>query len=95
MNTPEQKVANDLANLAESHWFNPASLGRELANQPLYTVDRMLELVVHILKAQSVRHEIEKANGVSSEGLLFATELNRYIKHMSGKYRWKHIKIPK
>jgi hypothetical protein len=32
--TPEIKVAEQLVNLTESHWFNPATLARYMADQP-------------------------------------------------------------
>jgi len=41
MKTKEQKLADDLANVVEDHWFNPAILAHLLSNQPHFTIDRL------------------------------------------------------
>ena len=92
--TPEMKVAEQLANLTESHWFNPAVLGRMLSEQPYYTIDRIMELVAHIIRNQSIKHQQEAENGNTTEGLLLAQELNKHIKNIKKQYRFKNIKLP-
>jgi hypothetical protein len=92
--TPEMKVAEQLANLTESHWFNPAVLGRVLSEQPYYTIDRIMELVAHIIRNQSIKHQQEAENGNTTEGLLLAQELNKHIKNIKKQYRFKNIKLP-
>jgi hypothetical protein len=92
--TPEQKVAEQLTNLTESHWFNPAILGRMLAEQPNYTLDRIMELVAHIIRNQSVKHNQESEKGTTTEGLLLANELQKHIELIKTQYRFKNIKLP-
>ena len=93
--TPEMKVAEQLANLMESHWFNPAVLGRRLSDQPYYTLDRVMELVAHIIKNQSIKHKTEAENGNTTEGLLLANELQSHMERISKQYKFKNIKLPK
>ena len=78
--TQEIKVAELLVNLSDDHWFNPAIFGRYLAEQPLYTVDRIMEMVAYIISEQTKTYELQKVRGTSSEGLLLANELNECIK---------------
>ena len=93
--TPEMKVAEQLANLTESHWFNPAVLGRMLSEQPYYTIDRIMELVAHIIRNQSIKHQHEAENGNTTEGLLLANELQQHIETIKKQYKFKNIKLPK
>lgn len=79
MKTPEQKVADSLVELTENQWFNPAVFGRILANQPFYTSDRIMEMVVHVIKQLSIRHDQEAEHGQSSHGLILANELHSAI----------------
>lgn len=79
MKTPEEKVANSIVELTESQWFNPAVFGRILANQPFYTSDRIMEMVVHIIKQLSIRHDQESEHGQSSHGLILANELHAAV----------------
>jgi hypothetical protein len=78
--TQETKLAEQLANLADDHWFNPAIFGRYLAEQPLYTIDRVMEMVASIISEQAKMYELLRLKGTSSEGLLLANELNECIK---------------
>jgi pyrimidine operon attenuation protein/uracil phosphoribosyltransferase len=78
--TQEIKVAELLVNLSDDHWFNPAIFGRYLAEQPLYTVDRIMEMVAYIISEQTKTYELLRIKGTSSEGLLLANELNECIK---------------
>ena len=57
MKSVEQKLADDLANAVESHWFNPAIIGRLLANQPIYTTDRVMEMVAQIIRSISMKED--------------------------------------
>ena len=79
MNTPEEKIANSIVELTESQWFNAAVFGRVLANQPFYTSDRIMEMVVHIIKQLSIRHDQESKHGKSSHGLMLANELHSAV----------------
>jgi len=93
--TPEIKVAESLVNLTESHWFNPAILGRYLADQPYYTVDRVMEMIVYIIKEQSRRHDTEVVDNLSSEGILLARELYECVRAYKEGREFKNLKLPK
>jgi len=101
MKTKEIKVAEDLVNLTEDHWFNPAILARYLTDQPFYTVDRIMELVAQIIRWESNRHNDELTldtgiynSGQSCEGLFLADELNKTLNKLIKTYKWENIKLP-
>jgi hypothetical protein len=100
MKTPEQKVAEQLVNLTEDHWFNAASLARYITDQPYYTTDRIMELVAQIIKWGGRRHEDELTpSGVyqsnsSSEGLFLANELSKTLDELIKTYQWDNLKLP-
>jgi hypothetical protein len=93
--TPEIKVAEALVNLTESHWFNPAILGRYLADQPYYTIDRIMEMIVYIIKEQSRRHDTEVVDNLSSEGILLARELYECVRAYKEGREFKNLNLPK
>ena len=90
--TPEIKVAEQLINLTESHWFNPATLGRYMADQPLYTIDRVMEMIAQTVHYINKRYGQEQINGRTSEGLLLAAKLDKTIKSIK---HTDNIKLPK
>jgi hypothetical protein len=98
--TPEQKVAEQLTNLTEDHWFNAASLARYLTDQPYYTTDRIMELVAQIIKWGGRRHEDELTpsgiyeSNTSSEGLFLANELSKTLDRLTKNYKWENLKLP-
>ena len=100
MKTPEQKVAEQLVNLTEDHWFNAASLARYITDQPYYTPDRIMERVAQIIKWGGRRHEDELTpSGIyesnsSSEGLFLANELSRTLDELIKTYKWENLKLP-
>jgi len=93
MKTTETKLAESIANAVEDHWFMPSSIGRILANQPLWTIDRIMELVVHIIKHADVRYD--EGQGEVSEGLILANELNAAIRAIKEYTEFNNIKLPK
>ena len=93
--TPETKVAEQLANLTESRWFNPASLGRYLSDQPYYTIDRIMEMIVYIISHNADRHDAEMVKGHTSEGLFLSEELNKHIQHIKSTYVFDNLQLPK
>lgn len=93
--TPEQKLADQIANAVEDHYFNPATIGRMLANQPAYTTDRIMELVLWIIEKQAKRHEVElERGGATSESLWLANQLDKVIDKYKKQYIFDNIKIP-
>ena len=101
MKTREIKVAEQLVNLTEDHWFNPAILARYLTDQPFYTVDRIMELVAQIIRWEANRYNDELTtesgiynSGLTSEGLFLANELNETLTKLIKTYKWENIKLP-
>ena len=92
--SPADKVADQLVELTENHFFNPAIFGRVLADQPIYTTDRIMEMVAQIISHQAKRHKTEATNGRTSEGLFLAKELDRMLKHLTDTYKWQNLKLP-
>jgi hypothetical protein len=92
--TPADKVADQLVDLTENHFFNPALFGRKLADQPIYTTDRIMEMVAQIISYQAKRYKTEATNGKTSEGLFLAKELDRMLKHLTDSYKWNNLKLP-
>lgn len=90
----EQKVAEALAELTENHYFNPAVFGRLLSDQPIYSIDRIMEMVVQIIHYQSLRYETELKNERTSEGLILANELKQVINLLKAQDELKTIKLP-
>lgn len=95
MKSKEQKLADDLANVVEDHWFNPAILAHLLSNQPHYTIDRIVEVLAHILKFNSKRYKADFEQGITSEGLFLSNELNTNLSILSKKYKWDNLNLPK
>jgi hypothetical protein len=89
--TPEIKVAQAIVNLTEDHWFNPTIFGRYLSEQPMYTIDRIMEMVVSIISEQSKIHGV---HGYTSEGLMLAVELNECIKAYQEDNQFNSLKLP-
>ena len=89
--TTEIKVAEALVNLTESHWFNPTIFGRYLADQPMYTIDRIMEMVVSIIAEQS---KVHGRMNTTSEGLLLANELNECVKAYQEHTKLDSLKLP-
>jgi len=92
--SPADKVADQLVELTENHFFNPAIFGRVLADQPLYTTDRIMEMVAQIISYQAKRYKTEATNGKTSEGLFLAKELDRMLIHLTDSYKWQNLKLP-
>lgn len=78
--TDEQKAVEVLVKAMDNNWFNPAIFANLIVNeQPLYTQDKLIELITYIIQYQA-----ERFKGVSditelSEGLVLATALNEVI----------------
>lgn len=92
--SPETKVAESLVNLMDDHWFNPTMFGRYLAEQPLYTIDRVMEMIVSVISEQAKMYEMYSNRGESTEGLLLANELNECIKAYQENVQLNNLKLP-
>lgn len=95
MQSKEQKVGELLANSLEDHFFNPAALGRYLADQPLYTLDRVLEVVAWVVEKQARRYEREvETGGTVSEGLAISHKLDTVIDKIKAKNNFNNVRLP-
>ena len=95
MKTKEQQIGELLANSVEDHFFNPAALGRYLAEQPIYTIDRIIEVVAWIVEKQAERYRREMANeGTVCEGLIIANHLDKVIDKIKVSNDLKSVKLP-
>lgn len=92
--SPEIKVAESLVNLMDDHWFNPSIFGRYLAEQPIYTIDRVMEMVVSIIAEQAKTYNVYLNRNESSEGLMLANELNECIKAYQENVQLNNLKLP-
>lgn len=95
MKSKELKLVDDLTNASDDRWFNPVIMGIALSNQPLYTVDRIMELVANIVRHNSMRYKTEWEHGNTSEGLFLAKELNDKIVELIKQYRFDNLSLPK
>ena len=92
--TTEIKVAESLVNLMDDHWFNPTMFGRYLAEQPIYTIDRIMEMVASIIAEQAKMYNLYSNQGTYTEGLILANELNECIKAYQESNQLVNLKLP-
>lgn len=93
--TQEIKLAEQLVNLTDDHWFNPTIFGRYLADQPVYTIDRIIEMLASVISEIDKVYELLAVSGTSSEGLLLANELNECIKAYMEVNVISNLRLPK
>ena len=94
MASKETKLGELIANSVEDHWFNPATLGHYLANQPNWTIDRVMEVVLWIIEKNARIYEAKAAAGEVSEGLALAYKLDQIIDQIKVANTFNHIKLP-
>ena len=94
MRTPEVKLAEAIATATENHYFNSSIIAHTLADQPHYTIDRIMEMIVKTIKYQAQRHQNDWENGRTSEGLFLAYELDKHIDKLKKQYVLDNIKLP-
>jgi len=84
----ETKVAEKLADGLNDVTFSPAVLANILTTYyPIYTQDRLMELVKWIIKYNSLRLTTEWDKGQTSEGLMMADALNDILVAKYGEER--------
>jgi len=83
--TEEEKVVEILAKLLDNHWFNPRVFANLIVNEyPLYTQDKLTELLVEIVKYQRQRYNTEVEHGTTSAGLAFSDLIGDVIAGWEG-----------
>lgn len=76
----ETKVAEVILEGTDNNWFNPTLVAQALVtNNPIYTQDKIMELIVEIIKQQAARFKRQAEEGQTSEGLILASVLNEVI----------------
>jgi hypothetical protein len=76
MKANEVKAADKLADYLNDGTFSPAVMANYLVtNFPIYTQDRLMELIRYIIQYEAMVFEIEWENGKTSEGLMLADSL--------------------
>ena len=90
----EIKVGELLANSVEDYWFNPATLGHYLSQQPNWTIDRVMEVVCWIIEKNARIYEHKAGNQEVSEGLVLAYKLDQVVDKIKAANNLKHIKLP-
>lgn len=74
--SPEEKLAEQMAQALTSHWFNPALFADIITtDNPVYTQDKLMDLIKWVIKYADRRFEYEWEHGGTSEGLLLANAL--------------------
>lgn len=82
---PEAKAVEVLADLLDNYWFNPGVFANIIVNEyPLYTQDKLTELIVEIVKYQKQRFSRELEHGQTSAGLLFSDYMGSIIQANEG-----------
>ena len=94
MASKEIKVGELLANSVEDHFFNPATLGHYLSNQPHWTIDRVMEVVCWIIEKNARIYEAKAGHQEISEGLALAYKLDELVDRIKEANNFKHIKLP-
>lgn len=79
--TDEQKAVEVLVKAMDNNWFNPAIFANLIVNeQPLYTQDKLIELITYIIQYQAERFKsVSSEISELSEGLVLASVLNEVI----------------
>ena len=94
MASKEIKVGELLANSVEDHFFNPATLGHYLSNQPHWTIDRVMEVVCWIIEKNARIYEAKAGHQEISEGLALAYKLDELVDRIKKANNFKHIRLP-
>lgn len=90
----EIKVGELLANSVEDHWFNPATLAHYLSNQPNWTIDRVMEVVLWIIEKNARIYQAKAGREDVSEGLILAYKLDGIVNRIKDSNQFNHVKIP-
>lgn len=93
--TTERKLADLIATEVEDHYFNSGVLAGHLMDNPLYTIDRIMEIVAHVINSASNRAKVDEVVGTTSEGLILAHSLNAAMKQIKDRYQFESLKLPR
>jgi len=94
MASKEIKIGELMANSVEDHYFNPATLGYYLSQQPNWTIDRVMEVVCWIIEKNARIYEAKAGHQEVSEGLALAYKLDQIVDRIKQANNFQHIKLP-
>lgn len=78
--TSEEKLAEVITEALDNHWFNPALFAHLIVKgTSIYTQDKLMELMSHVIKYQAGRFKDEWEHDQTSEGLMLASHLAEVI----------------
>lgn len=77
--TDEQKLVEQITSALDNHWFNPVLLAQLIIQHPIYTQEKLMDLMKEIIKVQASRFEVEWEHGQTAEGLMLAAHLAEVI----------------
>jgi hypothetical protein len=81
--TPEYKLAKQVAEALDNHWFNSALFADIITTDyTVYTQNKLIELVKWVLRFEQRRFEYEWETGVSSNELMQADALADVLNNM-------------
>jgi hypothetical protein len=75
----EEKLVEILTDALDNHWFNPSLTAQLLIKHPIYTQDKLMDLMKEIIRLQSSRFDREWEHDQTSEGLMLASHLAEVI----------------
>ena len=75
----EEKVVDMLTEALDNHWFNPSLTAQLIITHPIYTQDKLMDLMKEIIKQQANRFTTEWEHDITSEGLMLASHLAEVI----------------
>jgi hypothetical protein len=75
----EEKLAEKVYEAMNDRGFNPTLFGRHLVNGDLYNMDRLMRVVVEVVKQQANITDIMWEQGRTSESLLLASHIKEVV----------------
>ncbi len=75
----EEKLAEKVYEALNDRTFNPTLLGRHLVHGDLYNMDRLMRVVVEIVKQQAQIYPLMWENGRTSESLMLAAHIKEVV----------------
>ena len=75
----EEKLVTTLTDALDNHWFNPSLTAQLLIKHPIYTQDKLMDLMKEIIKLQASRYDSEWEHDQTSAGLMLAAHLAEVI----------------
>lgn len=75
----EEKLVEQITNALDNHWFNPNLAAQMLIKHPIYTQERLMDLMKEVIKLQASRYQVEWEHDQTSAGLMLASHLAEVI----------------